>query len=80
MSQVTSKGQVTIPKPIREKLGLRPGDTVEFIEEKGVVRVVKKRDPAAIKAAIEKWKGFLNDPGDSDALVAEMRGPRLDEQ
>jgi AbrB family looped-hinge helix DNA binding protein len=29
---VTSKGQITIPTEIREKLGLKPGDQVRFIE------------------------------------------------
>lgn len=29
-SRLTSKGQVTVPKEIREALGLRPGDLVEF--------------------------------------------------
>ncbi len=35
MSRMTSKGQVTIPKLIREKLGLAPGDEVGFREEGG---------------------------------------------
>lgn len=29
-NQVTSKGQVTIPKKVREFLGIKPGTTVEF--------------------------------------------------
>ncbi len=31
--RLTSKGQVTIPKHIREKLGVRPGDEIGFREE-----------------------------------------------
>ncbi|MFP5387992.1 MAG: AbrB/MazE/SpoVT family DNA-binding domain-containing protein, partial [Thermoleophilia bacterium] len=31
MSKITSKGQVTIPKAIRDELGLLPGAEVEFI-------------------------------------------------
>lgn len=27
---VTSKGQVTIPKPVRDRLGIKPGNAVEF--------------------------------------------------
>jgi AbrB family looped-hinge helix DNA binding protein len=29
-TNVTGKGQVTIPKPIRDRLGIKPGDAVEF--------------------------------------------------
>jgi antitoxin PrlF len=43
MSRITSKGQVTIPKQIRENLELLPGTEVEFIEEKGEARVRKLR-------------------------------------
>lgn len=39
--RITSKGQVTIPKEIRDRLGLLPGTEVEFIEENGVARVRK---------------------------------------
>jgi AbrB family looped-hinge helix DNA binding protein len=39
--KITSKGQVTIPKEIRERFGLLPGTEVEFIEEGGEVRVRK---------------------------------------
>jgi len=27
---VTTKGQVTIPKPVRDRLGIKPGSTVDF--------------------------------------------------
>lgn len=37
--RVTSKGQVTIPKRIREKTGMLPGTEVEFIEDRGEVLV-----------------------------------------
>jgi AbrB family looped-hinge helix DNA binding protein len=39
MSRITSKGQVTIPKEIRERLGLLPGTEVEFTERNGEARV-----------------------------------------
>lgn len=32
MSKVTTKGQATIPKEIRELLGLKPGDRVMFLK------------------------------------------------
>ena len=33
IATLTSKGQVTLPKPIRDKLGVRPGDRLEFREQ-----------------------------------------------
>lgn len=43
---VTSKGQVTIPKRIRDSLGLQAGTEVEFIlEEDGTIRVRQKKPP-----------------------------------
>jgi AbrB family looped-hinge helix DNA binding protein len=38
---ITSKGQVTIPKEVRELLGLHPGDKLVFLpREDGTVRIV----------------------------------------
>jgi len=33
--RVTTKGQVTIPQHVREKLGITPATEIDFIEEKG---------------------------------------------
>jgi len=39
--RITSKGQVTIPKGLREEFGLLPGTEVEFVSDAGEVRVRK---------------------------------------
>jgi len=41
MGKITSKGQVTIPKEIREDFGLLPGTEVEFVREGDGIRVRK---------------------------------------
>jgi AbrB family looped-hinge helix DNA binding protein len=41
VSRVTSKGQITIPKAIRERLNLAEGSKVAFIEENGKVMIAK---------------------------------------
>lgn len=41
VSRVSSKGQVTIPKPIRELLKLNEGDRIAFIEDDGKVVITK---------------------------------------
>ena len=40
--RVTSKGQVTIPKKVREALGIGPKSEVDFVEENGRVYLGKK--------------------------------------
>ena len=40
---VTSQGQVTVPKPIRERLGLKQGDRIEFVSESGRTLVRRAR-------------------------------------
>jgi len=42
MSLITKKGQVTIPKPFREKLHIQEGDSLDF-EMRDDVLIIKKR-------------------------------------
>ena len=53
---ITSKGQITIPKPVRDGLGVESGDRVEFVElERGVYSVVAAtRDIRDLKGMIPK--------------------------
>jgi AbrB family looped-hinge helix DNA binding protein len=71
-ARVTSKGQVTIPKEVRERLGVHPGEEVGFEEKKGVliIRKVVTRSP------FDKWAGKLKHLKGrrSDDLVREARG------
>jgi antitoxin PrlF len=39
--RITSKGQVTIPKEIRDEFGFLPGTEVEFFEDGGGIRIRK---------------------------------------
>jgi antitoxin PrlF len=56
IATLTSKGQITIPKEVREALGIGTGDRVEFVaEEKGVYRVVAAtRDVRHLKGVVGK--------------------------
>jgi AbrB family looped-hinge helix DNA binding protein len=44
--RVTSKGQVTIPKDVRDALGIAPGTDVGFQEEDGKIVLVNKDEQA----------------------------------
>ena len=50
--RITTKGQVTIPQPIREKLGISPAVEVDFVEEKGRVYLVSERKRSFCKSAM----------------------------
>lgn len=57
-STLTRKGQTTVPRDIREHLGLRPGDTLEFvIEADGGVRLRPRRLRLADLAGMLKRPG-----------------------
>jgi len=55
-AKVTSKGQVTIPREIRRRLGVRAGDKLEFEEDAQGVRVKAVRDGSVF----EKYAGIGN--------------------
>jgi len=71
-ARVTSKGQVTIPKEIRDKLGVHTGEDVGFEEKDGMLVISK----VVTKSPFDKWVGKLKDlEGQrSDDLVREARG------
>jgi AbrB family looped-hinge helix DNA binding protein len=70
-AKMTSKGQITLPKPVRQKLGLKTGDRIGFVEEKGVFLV---RRPLK-KSALDKWVGKLKGKGTPvDQIIEELRG------
>jgi antitoxin PrlF len=76
MSTLTSKGQVTIPKQIRDALGLTPGSTVDFavnrdgeiILHKAGTRPPRKRD------RFEQVRGKADIKWRTDQLMALLRG------
>ncbi|MBA3236196.1 MAG: AbrB/MazE/SpoVT family DNA-binding domain-containing protein [Chloroflexi bacterium] len=39
--RITSKGQVTIPQAVREQTGMMPNTEVEFVVDRGEVRIVR---------------------------------------
>jgi len=69
-SPVSTKGQVTIPKALRDRLGIDAGTVLEFEAEGGrlVGRKVQPVDPFA------EWAGAFGDGRRSDDLIAQLRG------
>lgn len=71
---ITSKGQVTIPQRIRNRHGLKPGTTVEFITEgnKVVLKPMRRRTSATDDWLAEA-RGHLKGKS-TDALMKLTRG------
>jgi len=70
-AKVTSKGQITIPKQERDKLGIEPGEGISFIEKNGFFYIKK----AVKKSPFDKWVGKLKTlkGKKSDEITAELR-------
>ena len=74
--KVTTKGQVTIPQHIREKLGIFPTTEVDFVEEKGRVYLVKKKSKAIKNQRFNKLRGIATVKMTTDQIMALTRGKK----
>lgn len=79
---MTTKGQVTIPKEVRDRQGIRPGSEVDFVERNdGVVALVKAGEDgvreSAIQRSLDEWFRLVEGTGDSglsaDGVLAMTR-------
>ena len=74
--RVTTKGQVTIPQEIREKLGIVPSTEVDFIEENGRVYLVKKKGAVTRKPTFRVLRGVATVKMTTDEIMALTREDR----
>ena len=59
-SKVTSKGQIVIPKKIREKYGIRPSTSIRWVEkEEGILMIPDSEDPIVAARGMLKGRGIL---------------------
>lgn len=69
-STVSEKGQVTIPKQLRERLGIRAGETLDFREEQGRLVVTK----LIAQGPVDAVYGVLELGRRTDEFIRELRG------
>lgn len=83
LAKVTAKGQITIPADIRRKLGVKEGDKILFIEERGKIIMLNSSMEALRKAqaafAGEAERLGLKDEQDVADMINELRRERLGE-
>jgi AbrB family looped-hinge helix DNA binding protein len=68
-AKVTTKGQLTIPKVLRDKMGLESGDYIVVKETSAGYVIEKELD----ENRFNKYIGCLNREGKSDDLLSELR-------
>lgn len=75
---LTSKGQITIPAPIRRRLGLKPGQVLEFDESTPYLLAMPVFDEQAMRALVGCTSGRM--AMTSDEWLDETRGPVEEER
>ena len=69
--KIGERGQITIPKKIREKYGLTPNMEVSFVEEEQGV-LIRKKGPHT--SPVREAFGVLRKKGSSDKFIEDIRG------
>lgn len=64
-STITKRGQTTIPRQVRDALGLKAGDRLRYMLRDGEVRVVRV-------GSISALRGMLHRPGQRAVTLEEM--------
>ena len=74
MSALTSKGQVTIPKPVRDRLGVKPGDEIAFEMSGDGKVVIAKAKGAPKRSRFAALRGHAGKGMTTDQIMALTRG------
>ncbi len=73
--RVTSKGQVTIPRDVREKFGMLPHTDIEFHIEGNTVTIRKSAAPSNRgRSPVERMRGKASVRMSTDEIMALTRG------
>jgi antitoxin PrlF len=71
--KVNSKGQITIPRPVREHLGIGPGSAVEFRQTADGSIIIERTDGSK-QTSFAKIRGSAGPGMTTDELMALLRG------
>jgi len=71
-AKITTKGQITIPLTVRQRMGVGPGDTLEFQDTDAGVLVTKGK----AVSPFTKYRGYLKEKrGENpDVVLTALRG------
>jgi antitoxin PrlF len=72
---LTAKSQVTVPKAIRQHLGVESGQEIQYEAlPDGRVLMLAVKHEANAKSAFAKWRGTGTQKRTTDAILRETRG------
>lgn len=76
VTNITTKGQVTLPKRVRDAMGVKPGAkvSVEYNQGTAVISPVGKTSKSDMRKRLEKVRGTLKDPLSTDEIMLLLRG------
>jgi bifunctional DNA-binding transcriptional regulator/antitoxin component of YhaV-PrlF toxin-antitoxin module len=69
--KIGGRGQITIPKKLRERYGFFPSIEIEFVPEAGGVKIQKKTKH---KSPVQEVYGILGREERTDEYIEEIRG------
>ena len=71
--KIGDRGQVTIPKELRDRYGLQPDTDVDFVDEGNCIRIVK-RSEGAQRVAMIRGIVKLKHAAGVDEYIEDVRG------
>lgn len=73
--RLNSKGQVTIPAPLRQRHGLHEGDEVDVVEDGAALRIVRTEDSSSRgQRLVQRMRGRASTTMSTDQLLELLRG------
>lgn len=69
-TRISDRGQITVPKEVRDRLGIKGGTELEFETEGGRIIVTKVTSPDRLRSVV----GILKDERRTDEVISELRG------
>jgi antitoxin PrlF len=71
---MTSKGQITVPKAMRDAFGWKPGTKLAFVREKDGVKIVALMDEDPGAALVRRSRGIAATGMSTDEIMQLTRG------
>ena len=78
--KIDAAGRIVVPKPLRERLGLRPDTELEAVEQSGgvLLRPVEQRQSLIKVDGLWVHQGTAQNDANRDRVLAEVREERID--